>query len=361
MRVMICWHSISGYMAACWRALAAIPGVELLVVTQRPDLSGPAPFDASVVAGVRTEMLEPARLNDPRSVVAVRDEFRPDVIVLNGWFVPAFNELARTPGSGARAKIVMAMDRPRESVFKDHATRVRKRSFLRCVDLVFVAGERCREFARFLGFEERQIRRGTYGVDYEGLTPVAQARQDRASAGGGWPRAFIYIGRYAPEKDLSTLLAGYAEYRSMVESSWALNTCGKGELAALLRGAPGVTDLGFVQPREQPRMLGEQGVLVLVSKFEPWGAVVAEAAAAGLPLICSSAVGASVELVQPYHNGLVVAPGDVRGVARAMRWMHEHEDQLPAMGRRSREMAAGAGAGNWAVRWHEAFKDLLEE
>ena len=235
--------------------------------------------------------------------------------------MPAFNELARATrtGAGARAKIVMAMDRPRESWLKDHATRLRKRGFLRQVDMVFVAGERCREFARFLGFEERQIRRGTYGVDFEGLAPVARARQDRASAGGGWPRAFVYIGRYAPEKDLATLLAGYAKYRSMVESPWALNSCGKGDLASLLRGRIGVTDLGFVQPRDQPRLLGEQGVSVLVSRFEPWGAVVAEAAAAGLPVICSSAVGASVELVQPYHNGLVVAPGDIRAVARAMR------------------------------------------
>ena len=32
MRIVICWSHVSGYMAACWRALAATPGVDLFVL-----------------------------------------------------------------------------------------------------------------------------------------------------------------------------------------------------------------------------------------------------------------------------------------------------------------------------------------
>ena len=55
--------------------------------------------------------------------------------------------------------------------------------------------------------------------------------------------------------------------------------------------------------------------------------MLAEAAASGLPLICTTACGAGVDLVRPVFNGLLTGPGDVEGLARAMRWMHEHEDR----------------------------------
>ena len=61
MRVAIVWHSVSGYMAACWRALAAEMGDDLLVVTQRPDPKGATPFDPALVRGVNVRLVEIGR------------------------------------------------------------------------------------------------------------------------------------------------------------------------------------------------------------------------------------------------------------------------------------------------------------
>ena len=54
-------------------------------------------------------------------------------------------------------------------------------------------------------------------------------------------------------------------------------------------------------------------------------------------------------------------PGDASGLARAMRWMHDHEEQLEAMGRRGQELAGNFSADAWATRWHNYMIDLVEQ
>jgi len=98
----------------------------------------------------------------------------------------------------------------------------------------------------------------------------------------------------------------------------------------------------------------------MASHFEPWGVAIAEAAASGLPLICTTACGASVDLVRPYYNGLLAAPRDVDGLARAMQWIHEHESELPIMGKRSHALAEAFSAEAWAARWHNYLLEALE-
>lgn len=354
MRVVIAWHSVSGYMAACWRALGARMGDDLLVVTQRPDPKGATPFDPGLVAGVNVRMVEPARFEEPGGILDIVAAHRPDVVEINGWFVPAFNALAFAPEL-ARARKIMAIDRPRETWLKDHANRIRYRRLIRACDMVFVPGERSFQYARFLGFPETRIRRGTYGVDCDGFAPILRRREQRA---GGWPRSFVFMGRYQRQKSLDVLVAGYARYRSLVADPWPLVCCGKGELGGLLRDVPGVEDRGFVQPAAQPDLLAGQGVFVLASRFDPWPLVIPESCASGLPIICSNACGSGVELVRSYYNGIQTPTGDPRALGAAMAWMHANHGQLPEMGRRSVELARAYSAGVWATRWHEAFVEL---
>ena len=54
MKVLICWSHISGYMAACWRALAA-SGVDLSLLAFRTEVAGSgtqAAFKDDVVGGL---------------------------------------------------------------------------------------------------------------------------------------------------------------------------------------------------------------------------------------------------------------------------------------------------------------------
>ena len=59
-------------------------------------------------------------------------------------------------------------------------------------------------------------------------------------------------------------------------------------------------------------------MFVLPSRHDGWGVVVNQAIAAGLPVICSDAVGAAADLVSNGVNGYVFPSGNVEQLAEAM-------------------------------------------
>jgi len=254
-----------------------------------------------------------------------------------------------------QARIILGMDSPWRGTAVQRLSRWRLRNIVQHSDMVVTAGERSAEYARHMGVSIDKIRSGYYGFDYERFSPIVERRSSRP---GEWPRQFLFVGRYVPQKDLATLMTAYAHYRAGVADPWGLTCCGSGPDGVLLQGQPGVTDAGFTQPGDQPAIFATHGAFVLPSNFEPWGVVLAEAAASGLPLLCTTACGAGVDLVRESINGFMTRPGDAHGLARAMRWMHDHEDQLAAMGRTGRELARNFSAEVWADRWHNYMIDL---
>ena len=65
---------------------------------------------------------------------------------------------------------------------------------------------------------------------------------------------------------------------------------------------------------------------------------------------------------QPFTvYGLLTTAGDVAGLARALRWIHDHDEELPAMGRRGQALAGAFSAQAWATRWHQYFIETVEQ
>jgi glycosyltransferase involved in cell wall biosynthesis len=106
---------------------------------------------------------------------------------------------------------------------------------------------------------------------------------------------------------------------------------------------------GFKQAGELPAYYGLAQVFILASShFEPWGLVVNEAMAAGLPVLVSKACGCAVDLVQEGVNGFTFDPYDVQGLARLLEKMSSREVDLPAMGAASRRLIADWTPGVFA-------------
>lgn len=354
-RVAICWMYISGYMAACWRAMAARPETDLFVIAMNP-AGDPAQgaFNARIMQGVKHRLMTEPEIAEYTEFTRLLAEHKPEVIVLCGWSTPAYVRLASDPRF-AGVKFVMGMDTPYNGSIRQHMGKFAKRAFFSRLSRVIVTGERSYRLARVLGFGEQQIRRGVYGIDYPHFAPLYTQRLARP---GGWPRRFLYMGRYIDDKAIDRLLEGYALYRRTVTDPWPLTCCGHGPWGEAIRAAEGAEDRGFVQPADQPPILIDSGVFVLASRFDPWPLVVVESCAAGLPVLCTEACGSAVELIRPYFNGLTCATEDPESLARGMRWMHEHHDRLPDMGRRCTEVAAGYSADMWCERWTQTFREL---
>jgi len=357
LRVVICWTNISGYMAACWRALAALPGIGLDVIAYADEqASSDTAFDGGLLAGITNRLLAPGERDDGPLVERLVMERRPDVVLVCGWGFPAYRRLATVPAL-ARVPFIMSMDTPWLGTLRQILTVPLKRRYVRRMAAVLVAGERAAEHARRIGVAERRIHKGVYAYDerlfHGGLL------EERLALPGGWPRRFLYVGRYVASKGVDVLLAGYDAYRRSVPDPWSLTCCGRGALGAQMAAAPGVTDRGFVQPGDQPAVLREHGAFILPSRYEPWGVVLAEALASGLPAICTTACGAGVELLHPHSNGLLVPPDDPEALAAALRRIHDLGDRLPAMGRRAAAVAPGYAASVWARRVEAICRELV--
>jgi glycogen(starch) synthase len=75
---------------------------------------------------------------------------------------------------------------------------------------------------------------------------------------------------------------------------------------------------GYVAPDRLPGLYLEADVLALVSTYEPFGVTVREAAAAGLPLICSVRAGAAGDVAVDGENALLVDPADRGAITDAL-------------------------------------------
>lgn len=342
MKVVVCYPHVNAYMAACWRELSRRKSVEVFVVGFRAGTKGyPVAFSDEIMAGVQHRLLAEHEVDDERLVQSIVREQRPDWLMISGWSHPIYRQLVDEP-----ARKIMLMDNQRKGTWKQLVGKWALRDYLAKMEYLFVTGERAWQLTQYWEIEQRKVRRGCCGIDFERLQHAMAQRLDNQD----WPRSFVFTGRYDELKAIDLLVAAYNQYRESVESPWPLRCCGMGPMKDVLRGQPGIEDLGFVQPAEMVNVLAQQGVFVLPSRFDAWPLVIAEACASGLPVICSEACGSSVELVRSFYNGLTCPTQDVDAISRAMRWCHAHHAQLPEMGRRSQELARPYSAPMWADR-----------
>jgi glycosyltransferase involved in cell wall biosynthesis len=345
MRIAFFWTGITANMAASWRALAAMPGVKLTIFIELPKRPDTAFDHASLLAGLDARVSVAGEPFDRAAVERSIVEVAPEALVVLGWRSPLCRLAAESPAL-ARVPKVFAIDMPFVMSLRKLVAPFVLRRYLRRFALAYVPGERAAVYARHLGFAADRIERGLIGLDMAVADEVSRRRAALAS----WPRRFLYVGRYAPEKRIDLLVAAYRRYRERASDPWPLTTCGIGPEAWRLAGVDGVTDRGFVQPGVMPDVLAEHGAFVLASDYDPWPFVIGESVASGLPVVCTDACGSHVELVRSWFNGRVVGPGDAGALAEALAWIHDHEADLPAFAARGRPLAAPYAANVWAER-----------
>ncbi len=94
-----------------------------------------------------------------------------------------------------------------------------------------------------------------------------------------------------------------------------------------------------------PGLFARADVFILPSRYDGWGVVVNQAIGAGLPVICSDAVGAGYDLVEPEVNGLRFPAGDVAALAGCMERLAADPALAKQWGAASRAKAAAVDTG----------------
>ena len=173
------------------------------------------------------------------------------------------------------------------------------------------------------------VEAGRITVLHNGIAPgrwrastarVRAARRRHAPSGGP---LLVYFGRLEYEKGVQDLIAAMPRIRRAHPGTLAV-VAGTGTASDALVAAArthrvlrSVEFAGHLPDRDLAAVLAAADAVVLPSRYEPFGIVALEAAAAGAPLVASTAGGLS-EVVVDGESGLSFTPGDVRGLARAV-------------------------------------------
>ncbi|HET8741433.1 MAG TPA: glycosyltransferase [Gaiella sp.] len=216
---------------------------------------------------------------------------------------------------------------------------------------VFVVGTLARESMLARGVDPERVSVLANTVDVERLAREADALAQRRDAlrdqAGLQPGdiAVLSVARLAPEKGLDSLVR-------------AVGAAGDPRLVLLLAGSgPEREPLRTLADRLGVRLvllpdvpwerIAERYVLAdvfaLLSRHEPWGVVVNEAAACRLPLVLSDRVGAAYDLLEDGRNGVLVPADDVAAAAAAIRDFAADPERRRRAGAASRELVRAWG------------------
>jgi glycosyltransferase involved in cell wall biosynthesis len=338
-KVTILWSGWSGYMDACARALAERGAAVTIYYYHRLDS---APFDHQEFFRYAVAS-RPWHRDEEFPWSAELRRATPDILLVGSWHIAPYRYVARR--LRGRSVRFLCMDNQWRATFRQHLGALVSPFYIAPLyDLAFVPGARQRAFARRLGFADGAIIEGHYSCDQPKLAALYAERLRRPLS-----RRFGFVGRLVEEKGIHGLLGAWRAYRERAGDPWELRVYGSGALRDKLTGVPGLMLEGFVQPEELPARLAACDILVLPSLVEQWGLVIHEAAASGMPIICSDACGAGDAFVRSGENGRIVKAGDAEALCDALCEMSAlSEEEIRAMGALSFARGAERTPATWA-------------
>jgi 1,2-diacylglycerol 3-alpha-glucosyltransferase len=297
------------------------------------------------------------------------EKFRPSVVVVPGWAsTPAWSAMQWC----ARNRVPMivlsestAWDGPRVA-WKEAI----KRRLIGLFSAALVGGQLHREYLTALGFSPAQIIFGYDAVDngyFSGRVDAIREDPEKIRLRLGLPRDyFLASARFVEKKNLPRLLEAYAQYRAAQTDPWPLVLLGDGELRSELERQIDTLGLrdhvrlpGFVQYDELPAYYALAGAFVHPSMIEPWGLVVNEALASGLPVLVSNRCGCVPELVQDGVNGFNFDPLDVNALAQRMSQIASPDFPRADFARKGREIVVSWGPERFSKGLSKAIAEAL--
>jgi 1,2-diacylglycerol 3-alpha-glucosyltransferase len=203
-----------------------------------------------------------------------------------------------------------------------------KAYFLSSCNRFVVPGKASLNYLRALGSAEASISIAPNAIDNDLFATEAEKTRDNAGQFREKlklpPRFILFVGRLVPEKGVFDLLEAYArlerDLRSEIGLVFAGNGVSRDELMRQAQQiAPGkVCFPGFSQREDLASLYALAEALVLPTHSDPWGLVVNEAMACGLPIIVTDVAGCSADLVDDGWNGFVVPPQSPEELSHAI-------------------------------------------
>ncbi|MBI3675205.1 MAG: glycosyltransferase family 4 protein [Proteobacteria bacterium] len=283
---------------------------------------------------------------------------RYDLLHLAGWGHPVLASSLLTAAT-MKIPVVLDTDTPLPVGATNWKSMVKSALYptlFKFPKVFLPAGNRQAEYLRHYGVEDMRIRIGKMTSDVSGIgaysarfTPEkksAALRKYNVKEEVG--TRFLYLGRLEPHKGIVDLLEAFQRLAAG-RGDVTLLVAGSGSLMKLVQNAQSANSrihyLGHLKDDLVWEAYNLADVFVLPSHFEPWGLVVNEAMAAGLPVIVSDRVGSIDDLVRDDVTGLIVPAEAIAALVGAMDRMAKDVAVRQQMGEDARRLI-----GSWTLQ-----------
>lgn len=377
-RLVVLTEIIAPYRVPVFNALAAMKDIDLHVVfLSHTDTSirqwrvyeEEIKFSYEVLPSWRRRVGKYNLLLNSNLASALRNA-APDVVVCGGYnYFAAWQAMNWAKRNRVRF-LLWCESTALEQRNQYFAVEWLKKEFTRRCDGFVVPGSSSRQYVQQFASPEQKIFLARNAVDtalFESKQQDAQSRVERVRGELGLPsRYFLFVGRMVRSKGVVDLMGAYVALPAEVRSEISLVFSGDGPMRAELESLareiyPGsVYFAGFIQRDDLASYYALAECLVMPTHSDPWGLVVNEAMACGLPVICTNVAGCAADLV--LENGIVVEPGNTQQLRDAMLAIARDSELRQSMSREStrliREYSPQACAAGFAEATLSATREM---
>lgn len=200
-----------------------------------------------------------------------------------------------------------------------------KHVLFRTIDSAEISGLDAMKLTRKYGLPDNRSHIVVQSIDvshYSKATNInPEIREQRRKLLGLYGCVFLHVGRLWWGKGLDYLFEAHKAVLSK-KSDVSLLIVGDGideaRYRALFQEVPGVVFTGFVQAKDMPAYYALADVLVFPTLGDPYGYVVEEAMAAGLPVISSESAGEIRDRISDGETGYIVPSANSQILAERM-------------------------------------------
>lgn len=240
--------------------------------------------------------------------IALAKQIKPNIVYVPNWYDKGYLKVCYYLKQ-KNIPIVAGLDNQWKGSLKQWFGCFIMRVYLKkFFSHIWVSGPYQYEFARRLGFKKTNILFNFYSADVEGFFNIERLNKV--------PHKFLFVGRLEKVKGIDVLLNAWNTIEN--KKDWSLTLIGSGTLKADILKYQNVELKDFMQPELLLKEINNYGCFVLPSIYEPWGVVIHEFVAAGMPMIVTNTCGAAPIFVIPNYNGFLVNPGNVTDLRNKM-------------------------------------------
>jgi glycosyltransferase involved in cell wall biosynthesis len=337
-KIVFLYTELAGYFLSCVNELAKQPNIDIHIV--RWPVNSEAPFNFKFENSVK--VYNRNDFNDVALIKFIKD-LNPSAIYSSGWIDKGYLKVCKLYRNNI--PVIVGFDNQWQGNIKQHlASLISFKKIHPYFNHCWVPGKPQYEYALRLGFKSKQILTGFYVADYHLFHSFYEKyRQNKIKS---FPKRFIFIGRYYDFKGIEEMWQAFINLDKKLNIDWELWCLGTGDIEPIQHKK--IKHFGFVQPENLEKFVSETGVFILPSRFEPWGVVVHEFAAAGFPLLCSKAVGANSAFLEDGSNGYIFETNNAASIEKMLgKIVAKSSEELIKMGNISAEKAAEITPQKW--------------